>query len=138
MSPSPERVGRPASSRFCVVYVWARCVPFVRIPALSPPRIPGLIGRARPVGARDGSRTGRGPQGRVRLPPIAGGLPLDTLGYPLITSSDAHFPEHVARRPFPLDVGAEELQPRGPGTEADIGALRAALAKRRAPGGGYS
>ena len=71
----------------------------------------------------------------VRIPPAALGpeaaAPLDTLGYPLITSSDAHFPDHVARRPFWLDVGAEELQPGGPGTEADLGALKSALSKRR-------
>jgi hypothetical protein len=55
---------------------------------------------------------------------------LDTLGFPLTTSSDAHYPEHVARRPFELDIRLEELQPRGPGTEADPEALRRALAKR--------
>jgi len=65
----------------------------------------------------------------VRLPPVANGAPLDTLGYPVITSSDAHYPEHVGRRPFGLDVDADELQPGGPGTEADIGVLRTALGK---------
>jgi hypothetical protein len=44
---------------------------------------------------------------------------LDTLGYPLITSSDAHYPEHVGRRPFDLDVAPELLQPGGPETEAN-------------------
>ncbi|MCL2191092.1 MAG: PHP domain-containing protein [Treponema sp.] len=67
----------------------------------------------------------------VRIPPAANGSPLDTLGYPLITSSDAHYPEHIARRPFKLDVGLEELRPRGPGTEADIGVLRRALGSHR-------
>jgi PHP family Zn ribbon phosphoesterase len=55
---------------------------------------------------------------------------LNTLGYPLITSSDAHYPEHVARRPFDLDISAEELQPGGSGTEADMEALRHALGRR--------
>jgi hypothetical protein len=66
----------------------------------------------------------------VRLPPVLGDQPLDTLGYPLTTSSDAHYPEHVARRPFELDITAEELQPGGPGTDADIEAFKRALAKR--------
>ncbi|MDR2159081.1 MAG: PHP domain-containing protein [Treponema sp.] len=60
------------------------------------------------------------------------GYLLDTLGYPLTTSSDAHYPEHVARRPFELDIPAEELQPGGPGTEADMGALKRALGRRPA------
>jgi hypothetical protein len=55
---------------------------------------------------------------------------LDTLGYPLTTSSDAHYPEHVARRPFELDISAEELQPHGPGTEAGLEALKRALGRR--------
>jgi hypothetical protein len=59
---------------------------------------------------------------------------LDTLGYPLTTSSDAHYPEHVARRPFDLDIPAEELQPGGPGTEADMEALKRALGRRPASG----
>jgi hypothetical protein len=71
----------------------------------------------------------------VRIPPLArpgdpGSGPLDTLGYPLTTSSDAHYPEHVARRPFDLDISAEELQPRGPGTQADMAALKRALERR--------
>jgi hypothetical protein len=66
----------------------------------------------------------------VRLPPFLDGQPLDTLGYPLITSSDAHYPEHVARRPFNLDISSEELQPGGPGTEADMAALSRALGRR--------
>ncbi|MDR0602650.1 MAG: PHP domain-containing protein [Treponema sp.] len=73
----------------------------------------------------------------VRIPPCTG-LPvqngeaslLDTLGYPLTTSSDAHYPEHVARRPFRLDTSAEELQPGGPGTGADLEVLKRALEKR--------
>jgi hypothetical protein len=66
----------------------------------------------------------------VRLPPFLDNRPLDTLGYPLTTSSDAHYPEHVARRPFELDITAEELQPGGPGTEAGMEAFKRALAKR--------
>jgi hypothetical protein len=69
----------------------------------------------------------------VRIPPAMGGLPLDTLGYPLTTSSDAHYPEHIARRPFELDISRDELQPGGPGSEADMDALRRAL-RRRPPG----
>ena len=72
----------------------------------------------------------------TRIPPTAGAggqaPPLNTLGYPLITSSDAHYPEHVGRRPFELDIGAEELLPAGPGGEADMAALRKALARRPA------
>jgi len=67
----------------------------------------------------------------VRIPPSLNDKPLDTLGYPMTTSSDAHYPEHVGRRPFQLDVSAEELQPGGIGTEADIEALKKALQKRR-------
>jgi hypothetical protein len=54
----------------------------------------------------------------------------DMLGYPLITSSDAHFPEHVARRPFLLDITLDELAPNGLTAPADMNALKAALAKR--------
>jgi len=67
----------------------------------------------------------------VRIPPVINGLSLDTKGYPLTTSSDAHYPEHVARRPFELDISTEELQPGGPGTEADMEAFRRALGKRQ-------
>jgi 3',5'-nucleoside bisphosphate phosphatase len=66
----------------------------------------------------------------VRIPPSLNNSPLDTLGYPMTTSSDAHYPEHVCRRPFQLDITAEELQPGGLGTEADIEALKRALLKR--------
>jgi PHP family Zn ribbon phosphoesterase len=67
----------------------------------------------------------------TRLPPSFNQTPLDTLGYPLTTSSDAHYPEHVARRPFELDIFMEELIPQGLEAEADIEALKRALAKRR-------
>jgi PHP family Zn ribbon phosphoesterase len=66
----------------------------------------------------------------VRIPPAVDGLPLNTLGYPLTTSSDAHYPEHIARRPFQLDTSQEELQPDGPGTTVDMEAFRRALGKR--------
>jgi hypothetical protein len=63
----------------------------------------------------------------VRLPPP---INVDTLGFPLTTSSDAHYPEHVARRPFDLDITEEELMPAGPGGEAELGALVKALRQR--------
>jgi hypothetical protein len=66
----------------------------------------------------------------VRIPPAFNGRPLDTLGCPLTTSSDAHYPEHIARRPFELDITVEELQPDGPGTMADMEAFRQALGRR--------
>jgi len=66
----------------------------------------------------------------TRLPPMIGNKPLDTLAYPLITSSDAHFPEHVGRRPFELDTSLEELAPNGLSGGADMNVLRRALAKR--------
>ena len=61
----------------------------------------------------------------VRLPPTVA-----TLGYPLTTSSDAHYPEHVGRRPFELDIAADELAPGGNRREIDIRALAAALSRR--------
>ena len=67
----------------------------------------------------------------VRIPPVFNGQPLDTLGCPLTTSSDAHYPEHIARRPFLLDITAEELQPGGPGTMANMEAFRRALGRRQ-------
>jgi hypothetical protein len=112
----PAHVDRPAFSMVSQLGVivkgpWA-ALECVRIPpkTLAPPSMPGT-GDPIDTGYLD---TGY----------------LDTLGYPLTTSSDAHYPEHVARRPFELDIGAEELQPGGPGTEADPEALRRALSKR--------
>jgi len=61
----------------------------------------------------------------VRIPPVMLDGALDTLGYPLTTSSDAHFPEHVGRRPFTLDVSAEALL--GGNGEADMKVLRKRL-----------
>jgi hypothetical protein len=66
----------------------------------------------------------------TRLPPRTEAGPLDTLGYPLTTSSDAHYPEHVARRPFELGITMEELAPHGLAGEADLEALKRALEKR--------
>jgi len=65
----------------------------------------------------------------TRLPPEFNGELLDTLGYPLLTSSDAHYPEHVARRPFQLDISIDELAPNGLSGEADINALKRAIEK---------
>ena len=66
----------------------------------------------------------------TRIPPKVNEKPLDTLGYPLTTSSDAHFPEHVGRRSFELDTCLEELAPNGLSGEADMYVLKGALAKR--------
>jgi hypothetical protein len=66
----------------------------------------------------------------VRIPPMLNDAPLDTLHYPLTTSSDAHYPEHIGRRPFELDITLEELQPNGPGSEADMEAFKRALGRR--------
>ena len=66
----------------------------------------------------------------VRIPPTINNSPLNTLGFPLTTSSDAHYSEHVARRSFELDVSAEELQPAGKGTEAVLEVFKQALGRR--------
>ena len=66
----------------------------------------------------------------TRLPPMTNGLPLNTFGYPLTISSDAHYPEHVARRCFELDASLDELAPRGLSGKADMDALKRALKKR--------
>jgi len=65
----------------------------------------------------------------TRIPPVVNDLPLKTGSYPLTTSSDAHYPEHVARRPFRLNINEEELQPDGNG--ADMEVLKQALLKRQ-------
>ena len=66
----------------------------------------------------------------TRLPPCVNGQALDTLGYHLITSSDAHYPEHVARRPFELDTSLEEIAPDGLTGSIDMDALKRVLRKR--------
>jgi len=66
----------------------------------------------------------------VRIPPVMNDCILNTKNYPLITSSDAHYPEHVVRRPFELDVSEEELLPGGKGTEAVMEVLKQALERR--------
>jgi PHP family Zn ribbon phosphoesterase len=66
----------------------------------------------------------------VRIPPSLNNAPLDTLGFPMTTSSDAHYSEHVGRRPFELDVSAEKLLPGGSGSEAVMEIFKQALEKR--------
>jgi len=71
----------------------------------------------------------------VRIPPVSrfGDLAsplLKTYNYPLITGSDAHYPEHIGRRPFILDTCAEELLPRGREHGVDLDAFKYALQKR--------
>jgi len=53
---------------------------------------------------------------------------LDTRGFPLITSSDAHYPEHIARRAFDLDIAGDSLT-RSDGS-ADLETIKAALDRR--------
>ena len=57
-----------------------------------------------------------------------GSVSLDTRGYPLITSSDAHYPEHVARRAFDLDIAGDPLL--GPDGRVSMETLKAALLRR--------
>ena len=59
----------------------------------------------------------------VRIPPS-----IDTKGYPLTISSDAHYPEHVGRRVFELDTGDESLL--APDGLVDMGVFKRALARR--------
>lgn len=54
--------------------------------------------------------------------------PLDTRGYPLITSSDAHYPEHVARRAFDLDIADDQLV--NADGSANLQTIQAALLRR--------
>jgi PHP family Zn ribbon phosphoesterase len=105
----PAHIDRPAfsmSSQLGVVVPgpWA---------ALECTRIPPVVLTALPMGSPGNA-----------APPEK----LDTLGYPLVTGSDAHYIEHVARRPFELDAAREELLPSE--GEADIGALKTALERR--------
>jgi len=71
----------------------------------------------------------------VRIPPLSqmgnpDSAPLETLGFPLISGSDAHYTEHVGRRPFETAVTAEELLPGGPESDADMAAFIKALETR--------
>jgi len=71
----------------------------------------------------------------VRIPPLSqfGDLSsplLNTYSYPLITGSDAHYPEHVGRRPFMLNASPDELLPKGPENNIDLIAFKNALGKR--------
>ncbi len=79
----------------------------------------------------------------VRLPPATvnwvdgkqQNMPLDTLGYPLTTSSDAHYVEHVARRTFELDFSGSPLYGAGGILNDDgsvnIDTLKEALQRRK-------
>ncbi len=60
----------------------------------------------------------------IRVPPQ-----VDTLGYPLTTSSDAHYVEHVGRRAFTLDAERDELLSRD--GRLSMEALATALRRRR-------
>ncbi len=64
----------------------------------------------------------------VRLDSPGGRPAVDTRGYPLVTSSDAHFPEHVARRAFDLDIADAPLL--GSDGRVNMENLKAALARR--------
>ena len=71
----------------------------------------------------------------VRIPPLSemgnfSSPPLATLDFPLISGSDAHYIEHVGRRPFDLETTLEELIPNGPEGDANLEALKEALSKR--------
>ena len=71
----------------------------------------------------------------VRIPPLKEmGNPdsaaLETHGFPLISGSDAHYTEHIGRRPFELDTTAEALLPHGPSGDADLNILMQALERR--------
>ena len=71
----------------------------------------------------------------IQIPPyeVMGNLTsgiLKTHSFPLIRSSDAHYPEHVARRPFNLEVTEEELLPDGTEGDVDLNVLLRALEKR--------
>jgi PHP family Zn ribbon phosphoesterase len=66
----------------------------------------------------------------VRIPPVMNGSVLNTLKFPLTVSSDAHYPEHIGRRSFELDVTTEELQPGGAGSPVSMEVFKLALGKR--------
>lgn len=82
-----------------------------------------------PDGPWDALETVRldGKNGRAPATDMSGN-PLDTKGYPLTTSSDAHHPEHVARRAFDLDIGNDPLLDAEGHVRVDT--IRAALTRR--------
>jgi PHP family Zn ribbon phosphoesterase len=53
---------------------------------------------------------------------------LDTRNYPLITSSDAHYIEHIARRSFLLDIGDDPLYEKD--GSVSLKTIKAALLRR--------
>lgn len=69
----------------------------------------------------------------VRMPPSDPALRdssyVDTRGYPLTTSSDAHYIEHIARRPFALDIGELPLY-EDDGVTVCMETVKSALSKR--------
>ncbi len=62
---------------------------------------------------------------RNPVPTEAGMAPPSSLGLPVITSSDAHYPEHISRRAFTLDIG--DLPLTGPDGAVSLDTVRAAL-----------
>lgn len=64
----------------------------------------------------------------VRMPGQTTQNEVNTLGYPLTTSSDAHYPEHIGRRPFTLDIGDMPLL--NADGSVNIETIKAALQKR--------
>jgi PHP family Zn ribbon phosphoesterase len=66
----------------------------------------------------------------VRMPYAVDRSRMDTKSYPMITSSDAHYPEQIGSRSFELDISVEELLPDGAGTDVSMQAFRQALDKR--------
>jgi len=64
----------------------------------------------------------------VRMPAPEAAREVDTRGYPLITSSDAHYVEHVGRRAFDLDIADDPLTLAG--GRANLATIRAGLARR--------
>jgi len=56
------------------------------------------------------------------------GRALNTHGYPLVTSSDAHYIEHIARRAFDLDIKDDPLTDSS--GRANLATIRVALARR--------
>lgn len=67
-----------------------------------------------------------GPWAALEVVRIPAGI--DTRGYPLITSSDAHFPEHVGRRAFDLDMADDPIA-KADGS-ANLDAIKTALSRR--------